>query len=710
MAERKTIFQNISNILFGNTISPQIQKLPPTAGSTVGNTVLYSTNDKAEYERKLQQYKQQKLLSYQWVKANNDIAMDNLSSYNAVKLMYRDADMMNEMPEIGTALEILAEEACCFSSDGQMLHVKSKSKRIKAILEDLFANRLNVHIDLPMIAKAMLQYGNEFMLLNIDQDNGVLGWREVPVYNMDRLEGGYISMAGMPIAQSQVGDLKPNETKFVWIGQTNQESYQNWQIAHFRLLKDSVFLPYGCSILHKARRAWRMWSMMEDAMLIYRLDKSIERRVFKVYVGAIDDADVPAFIQDFANNFKRTPVIDPATGQVDLRKNFLDVTHDYFIPVRDPSAPTPIENLQSAQNPTSMEDIQYMQNKVFCALRVPKAFLNFQEPQGKGQNMSLQDIRFCRAVNTIQQYLLMELNKVAMIHLHFLGLDDEITNFSLSLNNPSAQIEALELEDFTKRIQTATAAVTPGENGLPLMSYHMALKKIMKMSDAEIKDMLLEVRLEKAMAAELEQTANIIKKTGIFDSVDRIYGDVNTLLGGQQPQMQQGEDGMGGPGGMGGGPSGGFEGGALSMDSLGGAGTEGMGDIGGQEASVGMESAPELSNGGPEETNKPMEHSFRKGPILNETKKDALKSFTERYFDILNERIEEDPEYLDNVEDFEGKTATINEKVNRIFDKIDGLLNEEVDSAISEESGLTESDFDDEKDDIDDSFLEDEDI
>ena len=689
MAERKnTIFQNISNILFGSSVPEQMQKLPPTGGVTNTNRVLYSTNNREDYERKLTQYKQQKLLSYQWAKAGADNAMESLAGYTAVKLMYRDADLMDEMPEIGAAIDIISEESCAFNADGEMVHVKSKSNRIKAILEDLFYERLNINIMLPMVARSMVKYGNEFMLLNIDgiNKNGVLGWKELPVYEIDRIENGYTSAAG--VMPNQVNDLKPDKTVFVWVGHNESQPYQNWQVAHFRLLKNSLFLPYGVSHLHKARRAWRMWSMMEDGMLIYHLDKSIERRVFKVYVGAIDDQDVPAFIQEFANNFKRTPIIDPATGQVDLRKNFLDVSSDYFIPVRDPSAPTPIETLQSAQNPTAMDDIKYMQNKVFAALRVPKAFLNYEQPQGKGQNMSLLDIRFARMVNSMQQFLLLELNKIAMIHLHFMGLDDEITNFTLSMNNPSAQIEALELEDITNRIQTAIAAVADPGTGIPLMSMHKAMKKILKMSDAEIKDMFLEIRLEKAMAAELEQTAMTIKKTGIFDSVDRIYGDFAALNSpNNQQQQQQPQDGMGG--GAPGGTGGGFEGGALNMDSLGGAGTEDMSDMGGEEASADMSQAPDLDNGGP------MESKISK-PTLNEKKLSMVKSFTERYFEKLNEGIKKDPDYVEETADFDGKNVTINEKVSRIFDRINNIINEnEYNGQESlDDTGLTESAFD----------------
>ena len=432
--------------------------------------------------------------------------------------------------------------------------------------------------------------------------------------------------------------------------------------------------------------------MMEDAMLIYRLDKSIERRVFKVYVGAIDEQDVPAFIQDFANNFKRTPIIDPLTGQVDLRKNFLDVSSDYFIPVRDPSAPTPIETLASAQNPTAMDDIQYMQNKVFSALRVPKTFLNFQEAQGKGQNLSLLDIRMSRMVNTIQQFLLMELNKIAIIHLGLLGLEDELTNFALSLNNPSAQIEALELEDLTKRINVAASALQDPGIGMPLLSLHYVLKNIIKLSDAEIKDMLNEIRLEKAMAAELEQTGAIIKHTGIFDTVDNIYGDYEAMNNPPQQQQGNGDDKLGAGGGPGGMGAPGDMGGSLMSDSLGGGAdmTSGPDMASGQEGSTGMDSAPNADSG------IPMEGVHRNNkPILNEK-----KSFIKRYFDLLNESQKKDEGY-DDLEDFDEKESYIHKNVDRMMKKIDDMLNsysdiDGIDLKELEKEVPSESDIDDE--------------
>ena len=672
-----TIFQRLNNVFRGTgreSLSPDIITTPPGMVDAA-NRVLFSTNDKAEYERKLNTYKQQKYLAYQWKKVGADNAMESLAGYTAVKLMYRDADLMDGSPEIGTALDIISEEACPLTSKGKMINVYSASKRTKAMLEDLFVNRLHIYTDLPMIARHLTKYGNTFMFLNIDKDNGIMGWTMLPVYEMDRIENGFTASYAISSTINNK-DVRPDEVRFVWNGHNENNPYRNWQIAHFRLLNDSFFLPYGVSMLHKARRAWRMWSMMEDAMLIWRLDKAVERRVYKIFVGGINDADVEAYVQQIANNFKRTPIIDPATGQIDLRRNFLDVASDYFIPVRREDAPNPIETLAAANSQVQMEDVEYMQNKMFAALRVPKTFLNFQEAQGKGQNLSIMDVRFSRMINRIQQFLLMELNKIAMIHLYIMGLTDEIGNFTLSLNNPSAQIEAQELEDLTKRITTMQTALADPGTGIPMMSMHKALKEIMKMSDAEIKEMFLEIRFEKAMAAELAATANIIKKTGMFDNVDRIYGDYEAMNGGGQTQQQgEGEeDGLGGGGGGLGGGLGGDLGGDMDMD-LGEPGAEEGGDLGGEAGETDMGEAPAADGGEPL-----MENRKRRRPVLteNKSKKHLItKSFTERYFDMLAEHSKKTEEIVEEIVDFNGKNATMEDRIRQVCSTIDNLINEE---------------------------------
>ena len=669
----KTIFQNLSSIM-GISKPDAVGDNQFLSNSLPGNEILFATNDKAEYERKLNQYKQEKYLAYQWQRAQVENNMESLASYTAVKLMYRDADLMDGVPEIGTALDIIADEVCNLSSDNQILKISSKSKRIKSILEDLFYNRLQIATTLRMITRGMVKYGNHYMLLNVTK-NGIVGWRQLSVYETDRYEGGLSGYYGGGQMTNAGEDLKPDEVRFVHAGMNQATSYSEWQVAHFRMLNDSFFLPYGVSLLHKARRAWRMWSMMEDAMLIYRLDRSIERRVFKIYVGGINDKDVPAFVQEIANNFKRTPIIDPMTGQVDLRKNFLDVSSDYFIPVRDPSAPNPIETLQSAHNDTAMDDINYMQNKIFAAIRVPKQFINFQDAQGKGQNLSLADIRFARMIMGIQQFVLAELNKVAMVHLYLLGFKEELTNFSLALNIPTAQIESLELEALGKRIQTAAQALADPGIGMPMVSLHWVQTNILKLSDNEIKDILGEIRLEKAMAAELQATPMIIKKTGMFDAVDNIYGDYEAMNNPQQQQPQQDQ-------GMGGGLMGG--GGALG----GGLG----GDLGGLGGDMDLDGTPDAMEGGSAtgSTDMGSAPTASSGQPLQERK--AVKSVIDQYLDMLTEKQKEKDD------DSGDEAYMILEKSEKEAKNLDFLI-EKVENLIKDDEAFKCLGVDDEEDD-----------
>jgi hypothetical protein len=407
-----------------------------------------------------------------------------------------------------------------------------------------------------------------------------------------------------------------------------------------------------------------MLSLMEDMMLIYRLERSIERRVYKIFVGAIDDADVQAYVERIANEFKRTPIVDPMTGQIDLRKNILSVDQDIFIPVRDENAPTPIDTLSAAQNMTALDDIKFVQNKVLTALRIPKSFLNFEETAGDGKNLALMDIRFTRTVNRIQQAFLMELTKVASIHLFLLGFNDELNNFTLSMNNPSTQAEGLEIENMQKKIDAVRDAVSDPGNGLPVMSQTRALKQIMKWSEKEIKENLEEIRLEKGIAAELEKTTQIIKKTGIFDTVDRIYGEP----GAEYMDDQQGQGGMGADGGMGGGgaappppPMGGEGDMGGDLSGLGAPGDDGSGgDIAGAEGSM-----PTADMG--TDPNAPMESINRNKPLINEQ-----KNVFDEYMKMLNEHSLKPQEAAYKRADvYDSESLLINEE----FDKMIKALN-----------------------------------
>ena len=672
----QTIFQNLDKAFSGEWGEPGMQQAHVNSYDlSKGNNVIYKTTNKDDYESTKLELQQNKYLRDRWIKSNANLSVSAFAGLSNVKLMYRDADLMDSFPEIGAALDTVAEEASICNDMGKVLNIYSESDRTKAILEDLFVNRLNIHIMAPTIIRAMCKYGNQFMLLDIDNEQGVKGWRQLPVFNVERIEHGirnpYASGGiAVSVATSNADDIDMS-TQFVWLDDNNSQTpFRNWQIAHFRLMTNSLYSPYGVSYLNAARRHWRMLSLMEDMMLIYRLERSVERRVYKIFVGAIDDADVQAYIEEIANNFKRTPIIDPLTGQVDLRKNILGIDNDIFIPVRDPNAPNPIDTLSAGQNLTAMDDIKYVQKKVCAGLKIPMSFLNFEETTGDGQNLALQDVRFTRTINRVQQAFLMELTKIASIHLYLLGFKDELTNFNITMNNPSTQAEQLQIENIAKKIGACRDAVSDPGNGIPIMSQTRALKQIMHWSDNEIKENLEEIRLEKAIAQELQNTAQIIQRTGIFDNVDRIYGEPGATY--QQQGAPQGEDqGMGGGGGGG---MGGFGGGLDDIGSPMGGGDEGeLGGMEGAEPTADMGGGPggaeggggaEPPAGGPGPENASL---IRNGNLLNEEKPQTIDGLFEQYI----KRIESNK-----------KKGNINERVE-IYD--DALkINQEFDNMLKE--------------------------
>ena len=680
-----TVFQRLNKAFGGNTSVPTPTSTNYTRNvhSYAGlgsNDVIYTTRSKEDYTEKLAQLRQQRLLAKQWRRAQYETQNNALANMTEVQMMYREADMMDLFPEIGAALDIYMEEATYVKPNGMMINVTSKSERIKSILEDLIYNRLSADIMFPMITRSTVKYGNTFMLLNVTEDNGVIGWKQLPVYEMQRFENGMDNPYSSGFANVANIDVdSPDSTKFVWVGKNEFTPYRNWQIAHFRLLYDSLYLPYGVSALNKARRHWRMLSMMEDMMLMYRLERSVERRVYKVNVGAIDEQDVPAYMDEVANNFKRTPIYDPLTGQIDLRRNIMSNMDDYFIPVRDPNEPNPIETLSAGNNLTAMDDIKFVQNKLCTALRVPKSFLNFEETTGDGKNLSLLDVRFTKTVNRVQQMMLMELTKVCIIHLYLLGFEDDLTNFSLTMNNPSSQAEMMELDNLSKKIEMAKSAVADPGGGLPLYSITRAQKEILGWSDKQISDNLEELRLEKALAAELENTASIIKRTGLFDKVDNLYGEPGAEYGNNAGGQGQ-EGGMDGGGAPGGGMPGGLD---MGDDMDNDMGDDMDGEMPGAEGDMSMDDAAASEGaddgGGTEQLNEAFFNRLMQKTIKDkkELKQDLMEK-TKHYQDLLISKINESKikeEKELNVPLY-AKNFLINEELNSIANGLSKHINE----------------------------------
>lgn len=636
---RKTVFQQL-NDLFG----PDVNRQQSKSRYSINDKELLKTKSKEEYDYEKLKRQQDAYLANQWQKVDNEIYQHSIYYETTRLASYADFEGMEFFPEIAAALDIMMEESTTLNPDNKVINIFSESRRVRRILDDLFFNRLDIHTSLPMWTRNVCKYGDDFLYLSIDSDDGVTSVKQLPNIEISRKEN-----SGFGENSMNADTDKFNPVKFIW-GQRDIE-FNAWQVAHFRLLGDDRRLPYGTSMLEKARRIWKQLLLSEDAMLIYRVTRAPERRIFKIFVGNIDEQDVPSYVNKIADNFKRSPVIDQNTGQIDTRYNQMAQDQDYFIPVRDASAPSPIETLPGATNLSEIADIQYLQKKLFTALRVPKPFLGFEEVNGEGKNLALQDIRFARTVNRIQQAMLQELNKIAIIHLYILGLEDELENFTLTLNNPSTQAEMLKIEQTQLKVTLYKDAVSDAGNGFGSMSMTRARKEILGMSEEDIRNDLEQQRLEKAAAAEMEQTANVIKKTGIFDRVDKLYGDFSALTGGAT--SEGGEEGGGDTGGEMagfGGESGGLE---SAADSL----------AGGEASAAETETAVESTKD-------------KKDNLLLEQEKrkyeEKVKKYQGMYLNRLMESLDKD-EKIFNLDDVEKDTEILNSKISDITKEIDNL-------------------------------------
>jgi hypothetical protein len=535
-----TVFQKLTRV-FGFQGKTPTQNTP---SFNFSKDELLKTDSREEYERALLQAQQSQYVADKWTKL--DQSLYNQSVYYEPNRLaaYYDYESMEFTPEISAALDIYAEESTTLSEKGEILTIYSESDRVKEILEDLFKEKLDINTNLQMWARGLCKYGDDFVYLKVHPEKGIIGCQQLPNIEIERIEGAATKTPG------NERDIKvpTKELRFQW--KNKEMEFQSWEIAHFRLLGDDRKLPYGTSMLDKVRRIWKQLLLSEDAMLIYRTSRAPERRVFKVFVGNMDDKDIESYVQRVANKFKRDQISDPRNGQVDMRYNQMAVDQDYFIPVRDPAQTNPIETLPGAANLGEIADIEYIQKKLLAGLRIPKAFLGFEEVVGDGKVLALMDIRFARTINKIQKSLIQELNKIALVHLYLLGLEDELGNFSLSLTNPSAQSDLLRIEQWKEKVTLYKDATSDqSQVGILPVSHTWAKKNILGMSDSEVILDLQQQRLERAMGFELQNTQNIIKRSGVFDDVDSKYGipeeerkaaEESGQMGGEAPSGEMG--------------------------------------------------------------------------------------------------------------------------------------------------------------------------
>ena len=381
--------------------------------------------------------------------------------------VFRDYDAMDNDPILASALDIYADESTLKNEFGDTLMVHSDNEKVQDILNNLFYDILNVEFNLWPWVRNMCKYGDFFLGLEIAEGKGIVNVTPHSVYNTERFE--------------RTAPSNPNSVKFKITEDPNgKEEYENFEVAHFRLLADTNWLPYGKSMIENGRRLWKQLSLMEDAMLIHRIMRAPEKRVFKIDIGNIPPTEVDNYMQRIINKMKKVPFIDRNTGDYNLKYNMQNLTEDFYLPVRGSDSGTQIDNLAGLEYAT-IDDIDYLKNKMFAALKIPRAYLGYEENVYGKATLAAEDVRFARTIERIQRTVVSELSKIAIVHLYSQGITDaEMTNFSLSLVNPSTIYEQEKVNLWSEKIRLAQDI-----QGLNMLSKDWVYENIFKLSGGE---------------------------------------------------------------------------------------------------------------------------------------------------------------------------------------------------------------------------------
>jgi len=451
--------------------------------------------------------------------------VNNVYNYQTLRVqLYTDYESMDTDAIVASALDIIADECTLKNEHGEMLHIRSSDENIQRILYNLFYDVLNLEFNLWSWARNMCKYGDFYLKLEIAEKFGVYNVIPFSAYSIIREEGTnpknptYVRFKYDP---TSVSGITTPQTQYALGTATSDIYFENYEMAHFRLISDVNYLPYGRSYLEPGRKIFKQMMLMEDAMMIHRIVRAPEKRIFYMNVGAIPPNEVEAFMQKTVQKLKKVPFVDPTTGQYNLKYNMMNMMEDFYIPVRGNDQSTRIDTAKGLEY-NGIEDVAYLRDKLFAALKIPKAFMGYEKDLTGKATLAAEDIRFARTVERIQRILLSELTKIALVHLYTQGYDGEaLTNFDLSLTTPSIIYDQERVNLMKEKVELASQIME--NNLLPSDWIYDNLFHFSEDQFDEYRDLIVQDKARKFRLNQIETEGNDPSETG------QVYGTPHQL-------------------------------------------------------------------------------------------------------------------------------------------------------------------------------------
>mgnify|MGYP003968891529 FL=1 len=443
--------------------------------------------------------------------AGSSLQYNPTLNYQSMRLqLYSDYEAMDHDPIIASALDIISDETTSRNEYGDVLKVNSSNENVRKVLHNLFYDVLNIEFNLSTWIRNMCKYGDFYLKMEVSEKFGVYNVIPLSTYEVVREEGTDPDNPSYTRFTMDPNGLASGATNTI---RRDQFTLENYEIAHFRLLTDSNYLPYGRSFLEPARKVFKQLMLMEDAMLIHRIMRAPEKRVFYINVGSIPPEQVEQFMSETVNKMKKTPYIDQNTGDYNLKYNMQNITEDFYIPIRGNDTSTKIETTKGLDY-DGIQDIDYLKHKMMAALKIPKPFLGYEEGVEGKSTLAGMDIRFARTVERVQRIVESELTKIALVHLYAQGFDDkDLVDFSLDLTTPSIIYEQEKVELYTAKTTVAKEMIDG-----KLFSKDWVYENVFGLSPDqynEEKDLMVDEAMESFRLGQIENEGNDPSESGI---------------------------------------------------------------------------------------------------------------------------------------------------------------------------------------------------